>query len=321
MGKKLISIGCCCYNEEGNVEKAYEAMLWLIEQCPDYNFEMIFSDNCSRDRTKEILRNIAKHDRRVKVIFNQTNFGANRSSRNLLKSLHGDAYIGLACDLQEPVEVLPEFIKIWEEGYDAVWGQKTRSEENPIKYFCRNVYYSIIDFFSDYKQIRQTNCFGITSMHLINAYLYTALQDPDVSLRHWVAEYGYKIKLLPYTQRQRMWGKSSYNLAGSFDFAITSLCNTSTKPLRIMMLTGLFTGIMCIIVAVAYLIYKLIYWHSFDVGVAPLVIGLFFVMSIQLFSIGILGEYVRVLLKKVTNKVLVVEEERINFNNIENDEV
>ncbi len=311
--RKLISIGCCCYNEEGNVEKVYESMLWLIEQCPQYDFEIVFEDNCSQDRTREILREIAAKDKKVKVILNQTNFGANRSSRNMLNSLSGDAYIGMPCDLQEPIEVLPEFIKVWEEGYDAVWGQKVKSEENPIKYFCRNIYYGIIDFFSDHKQLRQTSCYGITDMTLIRAYLKTALQDPDVSLRHWVTEYGYKIKLLPYTQHARTWGKSSYNLARSFDFAITSLCNTSTKPLRIMMLTGVFTGFLCIVIALVYLVYKLVHWNSFNPGIAPLVIGLFFVMSVQLFCIGILGEYVSVLLKRVTNKVLVVEEERINF--------
>ena len=160
--------------------------------------------------------------------------------------------------------------------------------------------------------------FGVIDRAVLEAFLISKLQDPTLAIRHWAVEYGFRMKLIPYTQRKRVWGKSSYNMSESFDFAITSLCNTSMKPLRLMTITGILTGIGSICVSLIYLFYKLIHWNSFNVGIAPLVIGLFFCMAIQLFCIGMLGEYVGILLRKVTQKVLVIEEEKLNMDE-END--
>lgn len=311
--KKKISIGCCCYNEEGNIEATYKSISEVIDSLPQYDFEIIFADNCSTDNTKDLLRTIAGNDRRVKVIFNKANFGVENSSTNLLMNISGDAYIGCPCDLQEPIEMLSEFLKYWEDGYDIVWGQKKKSKENPIKYACRNIYYNIIDSFSDFKQLHQTTGFGITDRSVIDAFMVSRKQDSSVNLRQWVVEYGFKIKLIPYTQRARIWGKSSYSIYSYYDFAITSLCTTSTKPLRMMTFAGIITSGLCVIIALIYLIIKLTHWYTFDAGMAPLIIGLFFVMGIQLFCIGILGEYLGIVLKKITAKPIVIEEERINF--------
>jgi len=308
-----ITIGCCCYNEEGNVENTYKSFIDVINKLPQYDFEIIFEDNCSTDKTKELLREIAEKDKRVKVIFNKANFGVENSGTNLLMNITGDIYIGCPCDLQEPIEMLPDFMQYWEEGYDIVWGQKTKSKENPVKYACRNIYYNVIDMFSDYDQLHQTTGFGITDRTVIDAFMVSRRQDSSVNLRQWVVEYGFKIKLIPYTQRKRTWGKSSYTMASYYDFAITSLCTTSIKPLRFMTFIGMGSSFVCAIIAFFYLIYKLTHWYTFDAGMAPLIIGLFFVMGVQLFCIGILGEYIGIVLKKVTNKPIVIEEERLNF--------
>lgn len=311
--RKKISIGCCCYNEAGNVRPTYEALREMMDSLPQYDFEIIFADNASTDGTKDILRELAAQDLRVKVVFNRANFGAYNSGANRLRYVTGNAYITIPCDLQEPIEMIPEFLKYWEQGYDIVWGQKTRSEENAIKYHLRGIYYSIIDKFSDRRQLRQVTGFGVIDRTVLDAFMISKMQDPTLAIRHWAAEYGFRMKLIPYTQRKRVWGKSSFNISKYLDFAITSLCNTSTKPLRFMTITGILTGIGCIFVSLVYLVYKLTHWHSFSLGLAPLIIGLFFCMAIQLFCIGMLGEYVGILLRKVTKKVLVVEEEKLNI--------
>ena len=316
MRKKLITIGCCCYNEEGNVENTYKEMVSVMDKLPEYDFEVIFEDNCSTDKTKDILRDIAQKDKRIKVIYNKSNFGVPNSEANLFMNISGDAYIGCPCDLQEPLEMIPEFIKFWEEGYDIVWGTKEKSEESFIKHKCRSVYYNIIDFFSDYDQIHHTTCFGITDRAVMDSFIISKKQDPSVNLRQWVVEYGFKIKLIPYMQKERAWGKSGYSVSKYYDFAITSLCTTSIKPLRIMTLVGIVSSVICAIIAIVYMFYKFTHWYTFDAGTAPLIIGLFFVMGVQLLCIGVLGEYIGIVLKKVTNKPIVIEAERLNFDEV-----
>lgn len=310
---KKISIGIACYNEEENIEQMYDALTKQMQLLPDYDYEIIFEDNNSQDASQDILRKIASQDKHVKVILNMTNFGPMRSGTNCMASVSGDVYMGLPCDFQEPPEMLPEFIKYWEEGYDIVWGQKNKSQENPMKYFLRKIYYKIIKMLSDYPQLEQVTGFGVMDRRVLDTVLRTKLQDPEVSIRHLVAEYGFNIKLLPYTQRKRLHGKSSYNVSRYFSFAITSLCNTSVKPLRMMVVFGMFAALVSLICAIAYFVYKLRYWNSFDLGLAPIIIGLFFFSSVQLFCIGILGEYIGIILRKTMDKPVVLEKERINF--------
>lgn len=311
--KKKISIGVPCYNEQDNIELMYQAITEQMKLLPEYDYEIIFADNDSKDHSQDIMRIIASKDKKVKVIINQTNFGPERSCVNLYRNASGDCYIAIPCDFQEPPEMIPEFIKEWEQGHDIVWGQKKKSKENPIKYLCRKMFYGIINALSDYPQLNQVTGFGLIDRKVIDVCLVTQIQDPEYNARHLVCEYGFDIKLIPYTQQKRLRGKSSYNMASYFRFAITSLCNTSVKPLHLMTLTGFFTSFGCILVALFYLVYKIIHWASFDVGMAPLVIGLFFVSGIQLFCMGILGEYITVIVRRTTNRPLVLEKEKINF--------
>lgn len=314
---KKISIGIPCYNEEENIELMYQAIIGQIEKVPQYEYEIIFADNDSKDRSQEIMKELATKDYRVKVVINQTNFGAERSSVNCLRNASGDAYIGIPCDFQEPPEMIPFFIKEWENGHDIVWGQKNKSEEGKLKYFCRSIFYKIINSLSDYPQLEQTTGFGIMDRKVIDVLLYTIVQDPEFNVRNLVCEYGFNIELLPYTQRKRERGKSSYSISSYFYFALTSLVNTSTKPLHIMTVLGLIMSFICFIVAIFYFVYKIMYWDEFDVGMAPLMIGLFFISGVQLFCIGMLGEYISVLIRRVTKKPLVIEKEKVNFDNAE----
>ncbi len=310
---KKISIGVCCYNEEDNIELMYEALTEQMKKVPEYDYEIIFADNDSSDSSQEILKNIAGKDKKVKVILNQTNFGPDRSHVNCMSRATGEAFIGIPCDFQEPPEMIPEFIREWEKGHEVVWGQKVRSKENPLKRLCRNFFYALIDLFSDHKQYRHIIGFGLTDRKVIDIVLQTIQQDPEVNIRYAITEYGFDVKLLPYTQQKRLRGKSSYNFARYYNFAITSLCNTSIKPLRLMTIFGMFVALLSVLVAFFYLVYKLTHWDTFDAGMAPLIIGMFFFGAVQVFSIGLLGEYVGVLIRKVTDKPVVVEKETINF--------
>ena len=310
---KKISICVLCFNEEDNIELMYKAITAEMIRIPEYDYEIIFEDNNSQDASQDILRKIAEKDKKVKIILNQTNFGPNRSAVNLMMRMSGDAFLGMPCDFQEPPEMIPQLIKEWEKGYDIVWGQKVRSKENTFKRICRNIFYLIIDLFSDKKQYRHITGFGIQDRKVIEIIMDTVKQDPEINMRYVVSDYGFKIKLLPYVQQKRLRGKSSYTFTKYYAFAIASLCYTSIKPLRLMTIIGMLTAFFSIIVALFYLIYKITHWYSFDAGLAPLVIGMFFVAAVQLFSIGLLGEYVGILIRKVTDKPVVVEKETINF--------
>lgn len=310
---KKISIGVMCYNEEENVELMYKAISEQMAQLPEYDYEIIFSDNDSKDSTQKIIKSIANKDKHVKAIFNLINFGTDRSGVNMSMHATGDAFINIPCDFQEPPEMIPEFIKEWENDADIVWGQKNKSEENPIKYFCRNIFYDIIGAMSEYPQLKQVSGFGLMDRKVLDIIHVTQHQDPEYNARNLVCEYGFKIKLIPYTQQKRLRGKSSYNISKYFHFAITSLCNSSIKPLHIMTVVGALTGVASLGVALFYLVYKLTHWSTFNAGMAPIVIGLFMVSAIQLFCMGILGEYIAVIMKRITNKPLVIEKESLNF--------
>lgn len=310
---KTISIGIICYNEGNNIEPMYEAVTEQMRKFPSYDYEIVFEDNDSKDNSPQILRNIAERDKHVKVILNQANFGPDRSLTNCMMNLAGDAVILIPCDFQEPPEMIPDFIRGWEDGYDVVWGQKKQSEEIKIKYFLRSVYYKIIKLFAEYSQLEHVTGFGLMDKKVLDVVLISKRQDSSIQIRNIIPEYGYKLKLIPYTQRKRLYGTSNYNVFSYLSFAVASFCNTSTKPLRIMTVLGLVSSFFTLICAVVYFVYKIIFWNSFIVGIAPLVIGLFFCSSIQLFCMGVLGEYIGVLLRKVTDKPIVVEKEKINF--------
>lgn len=308
---KKISICVPCYNEEKNIMDAYNRITNVMRNMDNYDYEIIFADNASKDNSEEILRQIADKDKHVRVIFNYRNYGPRRSIYNVCFRATGDAVITIPCDLQEPPEMIPDFVKEWEKGNLIVWGQKTKSKENPVKHFLRDIYYKIIQSFSDYPQYEQTTGFGITDRTVYDQV--KKLDDWDIALRHLVADLGYPVKLIPYTQEKRKKGKSSYNIWRYLDFALNSLVTTSRIPLRLTTILGVICSAISFSMGIVYLIYKLICWDTFLAGMAPVVIAVFFLGSVQILTVGMVGEYVGVILSKITKRPLVLERECLNF--------
>ena len=308
---KKISLFTPCYNEEGNVRQLYEKVVEVMETLPQYSFEYIFIDNHSSDKTRQILREIAAKDKRIKVIFNLRNFGPSRSGSYGFFQTTGDCSICLACDFQDPPELIPEFLKKWEEGYKVVWGKKSGSNEKKIMYWIRCLYYKLIEGIADSQQYENVTGFGLYDKEVMT--LLKAANDPTPNFRNMVGEFGYSVGMVEYFQPKRKNGKSSYNFFKYFNVAMTSMITTSRIPLRIATYLGFAIAGISFLIGLLYLILKLIFWNSFNMGMAPLIIGLFFLGSIQIIFIGILGEYIGEILARLMNRPLVVEEERINF--------
>ena len=308
---KHISVMTPCYNEEGNIMNIYQAVKAQFDKLPQYTYEHIFIDNCSTDRSREILRALAQQDKNVKVILNARNFGPNRSGTYGMFQGTGEALICIVCDLQDPPDMIPVFLKKWEEGYKVVMGQKTKSKENPLMFQVRKLYYKIMSALSETEHLENVTGYGLFDKEVLDMIQW--MDDPDPYIRGLVTQLGYKYCLVEYTQQQRTSGKSSYNFNKYFDFAITGLTHVSKKPLRIATLLGFAMSGISLVLAVVYLIMKLVHWYDFDMGTAPILIGMFLLGSIQLAFIGVIGEYIGAILTKVTKRPMVVEEERINF--------
>ncbi len=310
---KKVSLCVPCYNEELNIPLVYEALSSEMKKLPQYEYEIIFEDNASTDSSPQILKELAKKDKRVKVILNTRNFGPSRSGKNCCFNATGDVLISVAADLQNPVSMIPTFLDYWEQGFLVVMGQKNKSKENFAKYRLRKLYYKIIQGLSDIPQISNITGFGA-----IDAEVYHKIykmNEYEMSIRHLLAELGYEIKLVPYTQERRKHGKSSYNLWRSLDFSISSLIDTSYKPLRLTTIIGLICSLFSFLIGVIYFIFKILNWNDFNAGITPLILIVCFLGSVQLFFLGILGEYVTNILRKVTKREIVIEKERINFDN------
>lgn len=310
---KTISIFTPCYNEEGNVYEMYLAVTKIMKNLPEYDYEYIFIDNCSKDKTPVILRNIAANDSHVKVIYNLRNFGPSRSGFHGFMQTKGDASICLACDFQDPPELIPKFIRMWESGYKVIWGKKIDSDESKLMYVTRTLYYKFIKAFSDVPQYEHTTGFGLYDKEVMD--IMQDISDPLPNIRNLIPEFGYDIGIIDYHQPKRHKGKSSYNFFRYFNVALTSMVNTSKIPLRIASFIGFCCSIISFLIGLYYFISKLINWNNFDAGMAPIIIGLFFLGSVQLIFIGILGEYIGEILARVTKRPLVVEKERLNFDN------
>ncbi len=308
---KHISIMTPCYNEEGNIRNIYQAVKEQFGRLPQYTYEHIFIDNYSTDRSREILRELAEQDKNVKVILNARNFGPNRSGSYGMLQGTGDALICIVCDLQDPPEMIPAFLQKWEEGYKVVLGQKTGSRENPLMFQIRKLYYKIMELLSETEHLENVTGYGLFDKEVLDMIKW--MDDPDPYIRGLVPQLGYKWCLVEYTQQKRTVGKSSYNFNRYFDFAITGLTHVSRKPLRLATMTGFILSGISFAIAIIYLIMKLVYWDSFQMGTAPILIGMFLLGSVQLAFIGIIGEYISAILTKVTKRPMVVEEERINF--------
>lgn len=308
---KKISVIAGCYNEEGNLREFYERLVAVFSQLPGYSYEIVLADNCSTDRSREILREIAAQDPHFKVILNANNFGHIRSPFNALLQATGDAVVALCSDLQEPPELILEFVKQWEAGYQVVCGVKPKSLENPLIFQLRRIYYRLLASCSETPQIQNFTGFGLYDRKVINAV--KQFNEPYPYFRGLISEIGFKRTEVPFVQAARQHGKTKNNFFTLYDMAMTGFVNHTKLPLRMAAFAGFLLASLSLLVALSYLIYKLTFWDTFTLGLAPIAIGLFFFSSVQLIFIGIIGEYISAIWTQVKNKPLVIEEERINF--------
>ena len=307
----FISLVTPCYNEEGNVVELYQQIRAAMECLPGYTYELIFIDNASQDGTVPILRKLASQDKRVKVILNMRNFGHIRSPCHAILQARGDAVIALASDLQDPPALIPEYVKKWEEGYPVVIGVKEKSEETPVFYLLRSLYYRALTSLSDVPLIEHFTGFGLYDRQVIETV--RRLEDPYPYFRGLIAELGYKRAVIQYTQPRRKRGITKNNFYTLYDMAMLGMTSHSRVPLRLATMLGFVSSLLSLLVAMFYLVYKLVFWQSFTLGLAPLVVGVFFFSSVQLFFLGIVGEYVSAIHTQILKRPLVIEEERINF--------
>jgi glycosyltransferase involved in cell wall biosynthesis len=309
---KTITLISGTYNEVDNIEELLRRVWAAVEPySATYRFEYIIIDNDSTDGTQDLLRIIAAKDSRVKLIFNMRNFGQIRSGQHIFLQAHGDAVIGLASDLQDPPEMIPQFIAKWEEGYKIALGVKTQSEESPIFFLARTAYYTLVSKLSHVKLLKNVTGFGLYDQCVVE--LFRKLDDPYPYMRGIISDFGFPIAQIPFVQPLRRRGFTKNNFFTLYDFAMLGLTSFSKMPLRLATMIGFAMSLVCFFVAVIYFIYKLLYWDQFPLGSAPLVIGLFLVASVQLFFIGMLGEYIGAIHTQVLKRPLVVEKERVNF--------
>lgn len=309
---KKISILIPTYNEEENVKPLSQEIIKLFtNQLIEYDYEIIFIDNFSKDKTRYILLELCKDNKKIKAIFNAKNFGQFNSPYYGLCQTTGDCTILMCADFQDPIDMIPKFINEWENGYKIVCGIKTTSKENRIMYFLRSCYYKMIKKMSDVEQIEHFTGFGLYDKSFIN--VLRNLGDPTPFLRGIVAELGFERKDIEYEQEKRRAGKTSNNFYKLYDAAMLSFTSYTKIGLRIATIGGFILSGVSILVALIYLILKLIYWNTFAAGMAPIVIGVFFFGSVQLFFIGLVGEYIMNMNTRIMNRPLVIEEKRINF--------
>ena len=311
---KKISIMIPCFNETENVIPISEAVVKVLnEQLPEYDYEVLFIDNASTDGTRDKLRIICAGNKKIKAIFNVTNFGQFNSPFYGMCQCTGDCVIPMCCDFQDPVEMIPIFVKKWEEGHRIVSGVKTSSKESPILYLLRTIYYKTIKNMSSVKMIEHFTGFGLYDKTFIS--LLRELDDPIPFIRGIVAEYGEGFNMIQveYEQPKRRAGKTHNNFYTLYDAAMLSITSYTKVSLRIATLIGLFSSFVSIIIALVYLVLKLVDWYGFNAGSAPVVIGVFLLGGIQLFFIGLIGEYILNINTRVIHRPIVVEEERINF--------
>lgn len=311
MSSLLITVVTPCYNEEPNVRELYLAVKRQFAELPQYRYEHLFIDNGSSDGTRDILRAMAEEDRNVKVILNTRNFGPVRSPVHGLLQAEGDAVIGMAADFQDPPELIPQFIAAWEAGAKVALGVKSESAEPWLMYKVRDVYYRLLASVADVEVVHQALGYGIFDRRVVLAMRRIA--DPYPFLRGLVAEIGYPIVRVPYRQARRAQGKSKISTYQLFDVALQGIISHSKVPLRIATLTGVATAVLSMFVGLCYLLAKLIWWKNFNLGIAPLVIGFFFLSAVQLIFVGVVGEYVGAIYTYVKNRPLVIEAERLNF--------
>ena len=312
MIRKLITIMTPCYNEELNVRELHRRVLAMASELPEYQIRHLFIDNASTDGTVTVLRELAAEDSSVSVIVNARNFGADRSGMHAFLQAEGDAIGSIAADLQDPPELFVEMIREWEKGFPIVAAIKSSSDESGLMYRIRTAYYRLVASLTNVEVLEHFTGFGLYDRAVVEQ-IRANFRDPYPYFRGMIAELGLPYSRVFYNQSRRKHGITKNNFYKLYDLAMVGITNLSKVPLRLVIGCGFISAVISFILGVAYLAYKLVFWNSFSVGVAPLVLGLFFLGSIQLIALGIIGEYVGSIHTFVQNRPLVTEKERINF--------
>ena len=308
----LLTILTPCFNEEGNVREVYQRVKAAMQTLPGCDYEHLFIDNASKDTTVEILRELAAADKHVKVIVNTRNFGHIRSPYHAFLQARGDAVMSCVADLQDPPELIPQFVQKWEEGYKVVIGVKQGSRESWLMRRTRRFYYWLVaKLSSDVELVHNFTGFGLYDREVVEQFRSTDEQYPY--FRGLVSDFGYERAVIDYVQPRRTSGRTKNDFFSLYDVAMLGVTNHSKVPLRIAAMAGFAISILSLLVAFGYLIAKLMFWNELQLGTAPLLIGIYFFGAVQLFFIGVLGEYIGSIHTQVHKRPLVVEKERINF--------
>lgn len=316
---KTISVTIPCWSEEKSIRQMYDRLMKVFhEQLPKYDYEIIYVDDYSPDNTRNEIRKLCQEDHKVKAVFNARNFGFNRNVFATMQYGSGDATFMLFGDLQDPPEVLPRFVKEWEAGYKVIVGQKNKSDESRLMYSLRTVYYNLIGKLSDSKQIQHFNGFGLYDRVFID--VMRQIDDPNPYLKGLVSEFGMDIKIVQYEQAVSNRGKSGFNFMKYYDVAMLGITSYTKILMRIATFLGAILGFFSVCLAVFILISKLLNWGAYPYGTAATLIGVFFIGAVQLFFMGILGEYVLSINTRSMKRPLVVVGEKINFNDPTKDE-
>ena len=308
---KRISIISGCYNEEDNLDEFFKRTIAAIQDAGSYDWEIIIIDNHSTDGSREILKKYAAKEPRIRAIFNTRNFGHIRSPYHGILQGQGDAVIYLASDLQDPPEMIKQFVVAWEGGAKVIAAIKNESEESALFFLARKIYYNIVAKLSDVDLLKNFTGCGLYDQTVIEHL--RNMQDPYPYFRGQISELGFPVHKIPFVQPVRKRGFSKNNFYTLYDIAMLGFTNHTKIPLRLASMLGFVSSLLSFLVGFIYLILKLVFWQNFTIGLAPVVVGLFFMGSVQLLFIGILGEYIGAIHTKVTKRPLVVESERINF--------
>lgn len=308
---KFVSVVAGCYNEEDNVDELYRRVVAVFEGLPEYRFELVLIDNASTDGTVARIKALANQDPRVKLIVNARNFGHVRSPFYGTLQASGEAVIAMASDLQDPPELIPAFLKEWEAGYKVVMARREGAEESPLFFALRSFYYLVIDRMSDVRLPQRVTGFGLYDRQVMD--VLKQINDPYPYMRGLVAEIGFERAYIPYHQPARKHGITKNNFHTLYDLAMLGMTSHSKVPLRLATMCGFLVATLSLLLAAGYIVAKLVMWNDFNAGQAPTVIGLFFLGSVQLIFMGILGEYIGAIHTQVTRRPLVIEKERVNF--------